>query len=400
MAPSFNSPDMTEVAIQICESKLEPIEATCSVRRRDPALIASLMKEATQTPDAANMCMKLHYIFAAYGQDASALQMQAKALEFRKLFRIVAPPQPRIKLLALVAAGSMMDNTPIDFLVEQSDIQVDLLYVDEHITKSISVPEHDLAFVALGESKKNMPILEALTSLMPHWPRPYINRPSAIEKCARDLFYELMKNSSLVRVPRTIKVGKEQVDFRGAVFTIRPIDTHAGEGFVKITSQEQLTHYLEPFESMQKFYVSQFIEYQSKDGLYRKYRIALIDSQVYICHLAISSDWIVHYFPSGMEHSAEKRQEEAQAMENFESRFARKHAQAFMEIDQAMGLDYVILDCAEAPNGELVVFEADPGAWIHATDPRELFPYKPAIMQKAFDAFRRLLIKRASLSFT
>jgi glutathione synthase/RimK-type ligase-like ATP-grasp enzyme len=209
-----------------------------------------------------------------------------------------------------------------------------------------------------------------------------------------------MQNSSLVRVPRTIKVDKEQVDFRGEIFTIRPIDTHAGEGFVKITSQEQLTHYLEPFELTQKFYVSQFIEYQSEDGLYRKYRIALIDSQVYICHLAISSDWIVHYFPSGMEHSAEKRHEEAQAMEHFESRFALKHAQAFRQIDQAMGLDYVILDCAEAPNGELVVFEADPGAWIHATDPPELFPYKPAIMQKAFDAFRRLLIKRARLSFT
>ena len=82
---------------------------------------------------------------------------------------------------------------------------------------------------------------------------------------------------------------------------------------------------------------------------------------------------------------------EAAMMESFDRDFAVRHCVAFHGIAERLELDYVILDCGEMPDGRLVLFEADIGGWIHATDPVDTFPYKGPVMQKAFDAFRTML---------
>jgi hypothetical protein len=78
-------------------------------------------------------------------------------------------------------------------------------------------------------------------------------------------------------------------------------------------------------------------------------------------------------------------------MESFEDRIARPFAAIFREIYRLIPLDYMVLDCALSPMGKLIVFEIDNSAWVHDTDPEELFPYKKAIMKKTFDAFYQLL---------
>jgi hypothetical protein len=178
--------------------------------------------------------------------------------------------------------------------------------------------------------------------------------------------------------------------------TIRPIDTHGGKGFEKINNAKELKIYLDHSDH-DEFYISEFIDYQSHDGCYRKLRIALIDRKPYICHLAISESWIVHYIPSGMEISEHKRAEEKKVMENFEHDFAARHCDALFAIADQLDLDYVVIDCAETKSGELLLFEADPRCWVHATDPVDVFPYKPAIMKATFDAFRSLLLKKIAV---
>ena len=380
--------------IHIVPINLESIDSTCWIRRQGPAAIPQLLEEAAKTKDPADLFMKMFYIFGAFGQDGYALQMQAKALEFRKLFRTVSPNSVNIKLLALVTDGDIMDNTPLDFLIENSDIQLELLYVDKQISLPLNVPEHDVMFLAIGESPKNSIILDRLVKLIQMWPRPCINDPMAIKRCARDVFYRLMQSGPHIRVAHTVQKMRDEISFESEPFTIRPVGSHAGSGFVKITSQSELTAYLGSYRTEQVYYVAEFIDYQSEDGKYRKYRIALIGGRPFICHLAISDHWIVHYFPSGMEHSEKKRQEEESEMLGFDDGFALKHAKALLFVYNSLGLDYVVIDCAQTKSGELLVFEADSGSWIHATDPVELFPYKPAIMQKAFDAFRELLVKK------
>jgi hypothetical protein len=180
--------------------------------------------------------------------------------------------------------------------------------------------------------------------------------------------------------------------------TIRPIDTHGGLGLEKIGSREELNLYLSQCQETQAFYVSHYVDYQSKDGKFRKYRIALIDKKPYICHLAISDDWIVKYLAAGMHEDSTKRAEEQWVMEHFAEDFAVLHHDALFTIADVLDLEYIIIDCAQTADGKLLLFEADGGAWIHATDPPDIFPYKAAIMQKAFDAFEQLLIKKINHS--
>ena len=99
----------------------------------------------------------------------------------------------------------------------------------------------------------------------------------------------------------------------------------------------------------EEFYISRFIDYRAPDGLFRKYRIVLIDGRPFLCHIAISQHWMIHYLNAGMAESAEKRAEEARCMASFDKDFARRHAAALRAIHERAGLDYLGIDCGESP---------------------------------------------------
>ena len=137
------------------------------------------------------------------------------------------------------------------------------------------------------------------------------------------------------------------------------------------------------------------MDYSSADGNFRKFRIALIDGKAFACHMAVSTSWMIHYVNAGMYEDAKKRAEEARFMENF-STFSERHQHAFDAIHQRTQLDYLCIDCAEMPTGELLIFEIDHAMVVHAMDPAALFPYKPDFIDKIKTAFRELLFCRIS----
>jgi hypothetical protein len=102
---------------------------------------------------------------------------------------------------------------------------------------------------------------------------------------------------------------------------------------------------------------------------------------------------MIHYLNAGMAESADKRAEEARFMATFEAGFATRHRYAFSEINRRMALDYIGIDCAELPTGDLLIFEVDTGMIVHGMDPVDIYPYKQPTMNKVFRAFRELLAK-------
>jgi glutathione synthase/RimK-type ligase-like ATP-grasp enzyme len=145
----------------------------------------------------------------------------------------------------------------------------------------------------------------------------------------------------------------------------------------------------------EQFYLSRFVDYRSADGLFRKYRVALVGGKPFICHYAISERWMIHYLNAGMTDSAEKRAEEAACMASFDDGFATRHKAALTAINERMGLPYLGIDCAEMPNGDLLIFEVDNAMIVHAMDPEDMFPYKVPAMRRVFNAFRQLLSRAA-----
>jgi hypothetical protein len=260
-------------------------------------------------------------------------------------------------------------------------------------------------FVAIGESDETRPLLDQLGIALENWPRPLLNQASRINWLSRDHAYSLLSESPGVVIPATARLTRQELEFitkesatvqsylSEATFPliVRPVGSHAGHGLEKIDRPADLLNYLQTTQGMM-FYVSSFIDYSNSDGLFRKYRVALIEGKPYAVHMGISSHWMIHYMNAGMTESADKRAEEALFMSDFDSVFAQRHAAALQAIHKNMQLDYLILDCAETQDGKLLLFEVDNSAVVHTMDPVDLFPYKKPQMRKVFDAFRNLLV--------
>ena len=134
-------------------------------------------------------------------------------------------------------------------------------------------------------------------------------------------------------------------------------------------------------------YVAPFVDYRGADGLYCKQRVVLIKGRPFASHMASSKRWMVHYLNADMAENADRRAAEAAWMASFDTSFAKRHAAAFAALYRLVGLDYFGIDCAEAPDGRLVVFELDVAMIVHDMDDAAVFPYKKPVMQKLFAGF-------------
>ena len=95
------------------------------------------------------------------------------------------------------------------------------------------------------------------------------------------------------------------------------------------------------------------------DRMARKYRAMFIDGVVYPWHLAISSDWKVHYFTAAMAANAAHREEERRFLDDMPAVLGGRAMAALGAIGKTLGLDYAGVDFALSPDGSLLVFEAN-----------------------------------------
>jgi glutathione synthase/RimK-type ligase-like ATP-grasp enzyme len=365
-----------------------------------------LLAAAEGEPGDANLLMNVATVMFCLGQRDLALSIQAQALALRRTYHLAAARQPaRLRLLMLAAPGDLGANTPIDCLLEDSDIDLDIHYVDAGQLPALAVPDHDIVMVGIGAGDDAL--LRALESALAQWPKPVINAPQRIPATERSAASRLLSDAPGLLMPPTLTAKREHLHevavggarlsdyFDGCDFPVilRPLDSHGGHDLDRIAGRADLAAYLGRVNEP-RFYLSPFIDYSGSDGLFRKYRVALIDGAPFACHMGVSSHWMIHYVNAGMYEDTAKRAEEAAFMAHFDD-FARRHGAALAAIRQRTGLDYLCLDCAQSRDGRLLIFEIDHVMVVHAMDPEDLFPYKRAQMRQVADAFRNLLLARA-----
>jgi hypothetical protein len=369
------------------------------------ALIAKLL-DGTITPGEG---LDLSLIAQLLGDKEAGLAIQHEILSRHQLYRSpCSSKMPRLRVLALAAATDMGGNTPIEFLLETSGIELTTLYVLPDVELPTPLPEHDVAIVIASDSEDCRDALRKIDQAATRWPRPLLNVPRFVGNLDRDKLHHVLDGIPGLEIPSTIAVSRAELmnmstnalvphDVAADLafpLIVRPRGSHAGRGLAKLDDRLALGRYLAEREA-QDFFVSRFVDYADDDGLFRKYRLVFIDGRPYACHMAIADRWDIWYLNAGMAQSAAKRLEEENFFRTFESGFARRHAAALAGIAERIGLDYFIVDCAETKGGELLVFEADNTAIVHDMDRRDVFPYKPQQMRKLFDAFA-LMIERRS----
>jgi hypothetical protein len=362
----------------------------------------------------ANALMDLSCVLSTMGQTELALTLQTEALSLSRHFTLQSTQPEKLRLLALMMPGALMDNMPLEFLVNGTDVTLDMLYLEpDPALWPQQWPAHDVACVAVCESPEARPLLDLLTQHMHRLPRPTLNQPARIADLARDTAWRRLQALPGCVMPPSVAVSRAALTtlldsseaatsgwadlWRGAHYPIicRPAGSHAGHGLGKIDDDSALAAYLAATDGEQ-FVVSPFINYISADHQYRKYRIAFVAGQTFPVHLALSARWMVHYLNGDMTDRPDNRAEEQRFFEGFDQGFGLRHAAALAEIDERLGLDYFSIDCAETPEGELLVFECDTGGVAHAMDPLQDFGYKRPHMLRLFAAFRSLLLAAAA----
>jgi len=374
-----------------------------------------LMQRIKVDPNDVYALMDMAIIFIMRGETKLAMSMKALALQNRQIYQYPRPAMPiKIRALMIAGPGDLMANSPFEFLIDQQPVALDILYVTPAMGLPRQVPEHDVLIVAVGESDSNLALLADLEAALANWPRPIINRPGRIMQLSRDASCALLSRIPQIAMPVALRTHRSTLEvccqpqqharslatqLNGIDYPIiiRPVDSHAGQGLCKISTLSDLTGYLVNAPE-NDFFVSPFIDYRSADGLFRKYRILLMSGKPYLCHLAISQRWMVHYLNADMLDNATHRAEEAQCMTDFDDTLARRHAKAFSAIYEQLGLDYVGLDCAETRDGRLLIFEADSNMVVHNMDPADKFPYKKVQMPKLFHAFTQMLAQRSGMN--
>lgn len=413
--PDLREHKEMEIMVEAAPERPAPILGMASIARMAsngidlaPLKLELLQKVATD-PREAGACLDISIIERLCGNLEAADVFQSVALLRGRRF---SSPLARVstnpfRLLALTAPGDFMSNTPLEFLVEGREVALEALYLkpDEDLPEIL--PDHDIAFVAVAEMDANQAILEKIARVAPSWPRPVVNQASNIARLTRDGAWRLLHDASGIEFPPNLRIDRRGLAavangelslsppfLADYPIIVRPVGSHAGQGLRKIDSPREIIQLINE-QSASEFYVAPFIDYRSDDGLFRKFRVVLIDGAPYAVHMAISRDWMIHYLNADMFDNEANRAEEARFMASFDEQFATRHADALAEVHRRTDLDYVLLDCSETRDGKLLIFEVGTAMIVHMLDPAAVFPYKPPQMEKIFEAFERMLRRKA-----
>jgi hypothetical protein len=362
------------------------------------ALTADLVARLSEPVHDAGALLDLSTVLHLQGGDLAAegAVMQANALHLSRSFKISHGTGQGPRILAFVTAGDFMANTPLDFLLRGSDAVLILHFVDASLFALHDLPAHDLAFVAIGESPENTAVLQRLGQLLLGWKGPIFNSATeVIASLSRDAVSAILAKEPTIYAPPTrrlsyrdlvaLVMGEDRApcDFP---LLLRPIGSHAGAGLCKIDTLGALAAWLRHSDDAE-VYVAPFVDYRGADGFYSKARIVQICGKPFASHLARSQNWMVHYLNADMAANPDRRSAEADWMAQFDQDFAQRHAKAFAALHRIFGLDYFGIDCAELPDGRLLIFEVDVAMIVHDMDDETVFPYKKPAMQKLFAGF-------------
>jgi glutathione synthase/RimK-type ligase-like ATP-grasp enzyme len=313
-------------------------------------------------------------------------------------------PAPLRRILVLAVPGDFQANLPLDALLGAPDNQLHTLWLtdpDAAMDDPLSafgdfLPKVDCVFIAIAEDVRHCRALEAADRVAEALDVPVINEGRRIAAVSRNGVAHLLRGLPDAVVPYSTPI--ERASLAGGAglefpLIIRPAGSHAGKDLARVDSAETLHTYLAGVTG-DRFYIAPFIDYQSRDGFWRKYRIIFVDGHPWPYHLAIHSDWAIWYYNARMDLDQWKRCEEARFVADISQVFPERAMRALRAVAERVGLDYFGMDCGLMPDGRLVVFEIETGMIVHDWDSAAIYPYKQACTQAIRQATERMIDSR------
>jgi tetratricopeptide (TPR) repeat protein len=215
--------------------------------------------------------------------------------------------------------------------------------------------------------------------------RPVINPPEFIQRHTRDATARCLQGISQLKVPQTVRTTARPnapAPFPFP-FIARVCGTQTGITMELINNPTEFDSFLQSHDS-RNIYLTEFIEFRSTDGLYRKYRIRVVGDEFLPNHLFVDTGWNVHGTGSRefMSGEPDLLEEERAFLSG-----PPTHLDIFREIHERIGVDFYGIDYSILPSGCVVFFEANAAMRSFYPEWRESFPETWAITQRLIHRF-------------
>lgn len=251
----------------------------------------------------------------------------------------------------------------------------------------------------ITEPEENSRVLENLRKLLKGLPGKVVNHPDAVRRSTRDQVAKLLAGTPGLAVPRAVRLrgskpayAVQLIERTGLTFPLilRRIGTHTGKIVGLMDSAQDVAAAL---ESDGEYIATEFVDFASSDGLYRKYRVFFFGDQVIFRHMLVSDGWNVH----GRDRSrvmAERKdllEEEERLFDRPDGAFPPEVHEVLRAVRKRMALDFFGIDFGLTQDRRLLLFEANStmNFFPFLADPR--FDYVKRCVSPARLAFRKLL---------
>lgn len=330
----------------------------------------------------------LSYVLADLGDEQGAIFHRQKGFAAQPIFTMpyYGDRAPVSVVLLMSAVGG---NTPTRWLLDDRVFQVHTVMV-EFWQPTMGLPSHQIVFNAVSDADLTMHALHAAKSLLDFTNVPVINPPKAIEKTGRVSTLGNFKDIPGILVPNVKRVSKAQItgvhqqndelamEWEYPIL-LRAPGYHTGRHFIRVDHGSDLARAAAQLPR-QDVLVMEYIHARGKDGQFRKYRVMMIDGQLYPLHMAISRDWKVHYFTSEMAENASFRREEEEFLYHMPDVIGSRAMESLAIIQNQLGLNYAGVDFSLNDQGDLVLFEANATMIVTPPEENPIWDYRrPAV---------------------
>jgi hypothetical protein len=310
-------------------------------------------------------------------------------------------------------------NIPTRLWIDDRRFTIHAIYAD-YFDPDQPLPPHALIMNAIGDADLCGLALERAEALAARTTAPVINRPVRVKVTGRAENARRLGSIPDVIAPRietwtraSLERGQgfepgqrlESVsDFRsdrGLQFPLllRSPGFHTGRHFVYVERREALAGALAALKG-EELLAIEYLDARGADGRARKYRVMFIDGVLYPLHLAVSTDWKVHYFSADMARHAAFREEERRFLRDMPGVLGTRAMRALERVCAALALEYGGIDFALAPDGAVLLFEANATMALVPPAPGEIWDYRRDAIETALEAARHLLAAHAGLAAT
>jgi len=280
------------------------------------------------------------------------------------------------------------------------------LVAAEYYDPSMPLPDHDLVVNAVGDADLASAALNGAATLIAKSRAPVINHPQAVLATGRAEIARRLRFIPGVRTALTAQIPRDLLASpRGATtladlgfefpLLLRSPGFHGGDHFLKLDSPEELPTALQKLPG-QELLAIEYLDAFSSDGKARKYRVMMIEGQLYPLHCAVTHHWKIHYFSAEMADDPEHRAEEAAFLADWTSVIGPKALRALRLIQARLGLDYGGIDFGIDSQGNLLLFEANATMVILPPAVDSRWDYRRPAVERVCRAVHAMLVQRAS----